>query len=209
MMFITKARCFKSIALSGLLLVAAAACSSYSDSKASLASAETSERVAKYSPEKSYPVNYIKYSDNFSSAGMPDEHFISVLKQQETELVVNVAPPAAHGALEREEELVTSAGMRYINIPVDWNRPTRQDVGQFLNLMQKNEGTRVFLHCQKNLRASAFAFLHRVINLGESPQAAADDLLSVWTPDATWTSLINTALAEHNIDFSITSKADH
>lgn len=149
------------------------------------------------------PANLVTYSDIFASAGQPGPAYLRTLAAQGVDIVINIAPPTAHGALQDEARLVTTAGMSYLNIPVDWNRPMQSEVDQFLGVMNENAGRNVFLHCQMNMRASAYAFLHRVINLDIAPDAAFADLQAVWTPNPTWTALINTALQRHDIAYAV------
>ena len=154
------------------------------------------------------PVNYLKYSDDFASAGMPDAQFINTLASSGVDAVVNIAPPDSHGSLENEAELVAAASMTYLNIPVDWNAPTQHDVDQFLSFMQSRADESVFLHCQMNMRATAFAMLHRVINQGADPAAAENDMHQIWEPNRTWAELINGALDRHAIDYQVDVPAE-
>lgn len=152
-----------------------------------------------------HPPNLVTYSDRFASAGQPGSTYIRTLAARGVDVVINLAPPTAQGALEDESRLVTTAGMRYLNIAVDWNRPLQSEVDQFLDFMNENADQNVFLHCQMNMRASAYAFLHRVINMDAPPETAFADLQAVWIPNPTWTALINTALQRHDVAYAIPS----
>lgn len=149
------------------------------------------------------PVNLVQYSELFASAGQPNADYIADLAKRNFDIVINIAPATAHGALEKEAYLVSAAGMTYLNIPVAWDHPRQSEFDLFQQFMQGNAERKIFLHCQMNMRASAYAFLHRVINLHIEPQLALQDLLEVWTPNATWAAFINTALARREIDFTV------
>ena len=154
------------------------------------------------------PVNYLKYDASFSSAGMPDATFINTLAAQGVDHVVNIAPPDSRGSLDQEAELVAAANMTYLNIPVDWNAPTQADVEQFLTYMQTHSDANVFLHCQMNMRATAFAMLHRVINQGVPANTALQDMQHIWEPNKTWAELMNTAFERHQIEFRVAVPAE-
>ncbi len=158
--------------------------------------------------ENGEPVNYLVYDSSFASAGMPDAAFIQTLAADGVDIVINIAPHTASRALKNEAEIVANTSMTYLNIPVDWNKPTQEDVNQFLAFMQSNDDANVFLHCQMNMRATAFAMLHRVINENVDPQAALADMHTIWKPNATWAELMNTAFDNHNIDFKVTVPDD-
>lgn len=149
------------------------------------------------------PVNYLRYDSQFASAGMPDAAFIKTLAGNGVDVVINIAPPDAQGSLQNEAELVAAASMTYLGIAVDWNSPAQDDVEQFLAFMQSHADDSIFLHCQMNLRATAFAMLHRVINLGVDPKIAENDMHQIWEPNKTWAELVNVALARHDIEFQV------
>ena len=64
----------------------------------------------------------------------------------------------------------------------------------------KHEGEKVFLHCQANMRASAFMFLYRVTQLGEDKMQARILMDSIWYPTNTWHRFIAEGLLEYGFD---------
>ncbi len=109
-------------------------------------------------------------------------------------MVINLRPPA--DALSDEHVLVEGEGIEYISIPVIWTAPTVTDVEQFFAAMQVNEGKRVFVHCARNMRVSAFMYLYRVLKENIAPDVAVLDLHRIWTPNPTWQALIEQVLAQ-------------
>jgi len=150
-----------------------------------------------------HPVNFLRYDQDFASAGMPQEKHLKQFAEQGVDLIINVAPPDADGALVDEDKLVQAVGLKYVNIPVDWHSPQQTDVDSFLQEMRNAQGQSVVLHCQMNMRATAFAFLYRVIEQGVSAEQALADVLEIWTPNRTWTLLMNEALARHDVKFTV------
>jgi len=67
----------------------------------------------------------------------------------------------------------------------------------FADVMQRDTDKKSLLHCQVNYRASAFAFLYRVIYQDVPIAIAKADMNSVWQPDETWQSLIFSILKEN------------
>jgi hypothetical protein len=104
--------------------------------------------------------------------------------------VIDLAPSDALGSHADEAALVHAGGMACEHLPVDFARPTAAGYARFAALMRKHAGQRVLVHCQLNLRASVFVYLYRVLELGEDPDRAFEDVQMVWQPSRQWRELI-------------------
>jgi len=87
--------------------------------------------------------------------------------------------------------------VKYVNIPVDFGRPTAEDFRFFSEVMKAGAGRSVFVHCQANFRASSFVFLYRVIHEGAPAQETWAKLQSAWVPDRVWRRFIEETLKAH------------
>ena len=103
-------------------------------------------------------------------------------------------PPQSHGSLANEGGLVAAKGVKYVNIPVDFTRPTAEDFRFFSEVMKAAGQSSVFVHCQANFRASSFVFLYRVIHEGAPVQETWAKLQSAWVPDRVWRRFIEETL---------------
>jgi protein tyrosine phosphatase (PTP) superfamily phosphohydrolase (DUF442 family) len=121
---------------------------------------------------------------------------IAALPALGIEAVINLALPTSSNALPGEAELVTRQGMAYIHIPVVWERPELPQLRQFFGTLKAFEGHKVWVHCAKNMRVSAFIFLYRRLCLAESEEAAAHPMQEVWVPNETWHAFIRDAERE-------------
>ncbi len=102
-------------------------------------------------------------------------------------------------SIDSEDRVVKSLGMDYLHIPVDFDRPMPADFEDFAAVMNRDQDMRTLLHCQINLRASAFSFLYRVIYAGVPMRAAKSDLDAIWQPDKTWYRFIVEVLDKHGL----------
>ena len=139
--------------------------------------------------------NWMPISESLFTGGQIANDQVSLLAEKGIQTVINLA--TARQELNGEEGFhVASAGMTYINIPVQWQNPTLDDVDQFFRVMKANEGRTVFVHCVANYRGSAFTFLYRVLVEGVPEEEARRDMNAVWDPaeSEAWNELINTAL---------------
>lgn len=140
-------------------------------------------------------VNYVAVSPKIGTAGMPQRDQFEAIAGAGYQTVIDLVPPAAGGHAD-EAELAARQGMRYYNVPVDFAHPTTEDYERFAALMRRHAGERVYVHCQMNLRASSFAFLYRVLELGEDVDRAYDDVLRLWQPSPPWRRLIEDTLTK-------------
>lgn len=143
--------------------------------------------------------NYLEYSPGFSSAGQPSRAQFELLKDAGFERVVYIAFANSKGAIPDEDQLVKELGMDYAQVPVIWDAPTKADFDAFAAVMQSAPDKKTLLHCQANYRASAFAFLYRVIYLDVPLAEAKADMNAIWEPDGAWKKLVDEVLGENGI----------
>jgi protein tyrosine phosphatase (PTP) superfamily phosphohydrolase (DUF442 family) len=125
-------------------------------------------------------MNYFEYSPYLASSGQPTKEQLAGLVEAEIDLVVNLAPVTEPGAYAEEGELIRRLGINYVHIPVNWDNPPLADLETFLSVMAQAKDQRVLVHCYANARASAFAYLWRVLKVGDDREAARVDLNSIW-----------------------------
>lgn len=127
--------------------------------------------------------NYLYYHEKLLSSGMPTAEQMKSVADAGVELVINLAPHDAPDAIPDEMELVSSLGMEYINIPVNWNTPTRDGLNVFMNAMDANKERKIHVHCEANFRASAFITMYRILRLDWNPEAAFAVMHTIWDDD--------------------------
>jgi protein tyrosine phosphatase (PTP) superfamily phosphohydrolase (DUF442 family) len=131
-------------------------------------------------------LNYIKINDNISTAGQPKEAEFELILNEGFDVIINLALSSATNALENEDKIVSSLGMTYIHIPVDFEHPTIDDLKLFLTLLSSLEGKKVFAHCAKNYRVSAFMYVYHKYFL-QTPFEEIDlSIIEKWSPSAVW-----------------------
>ena len=145
-------------------------------------------------------VNFRVYSDSFASSGQPAADQLDLVRAAGFERVVNIAFASADGGIANEDRLVRDLGMDYVQIPVVWTEPTIADFESFAAVMRQSPGKKTLLHCQVNFRASAFAFLYRVLEHGVAIAEAKADMNTVWMPNETWRQFIFAVLEAHGVE---------
>ena len=134
--------------------------------------------------------NFLRLTPILASGGSPTLAELQELRDAGCEVVINLALPTSQGALPAEDEHVLQMGMEYIPIPVIWANPTRQNLLDFFAAMDACRERSIFVHCQKNMRVSAFIYLYRVLRLGANPQQAYEDMTQIWEPEGVWADFI-------------------
>lgn len=142
--------------------------------------------------------NFLPLTDMLFSSGMPTADQMAEISKSGVELVINLALPTSENALPNEADLVMSLGMKYIGIPVEWEKPTRQNLEDFMNAMDADKENKILVHCQANYRATSFITLYRILQLGWSRENALKDLRRIWNPDEypVWKKFIEENLTE-------------
>lgn len=138
--------------------------------------------------------NFRTYDATFASAGQPEREQFQAIRDAGFERVVYIAFSNSGQAIPEEDVIVKSLGMRYLHVPVDWERPLVTDFETFAGFMRQDPEARTLLHCQVNARASVFSFLYRVIYLDVPVADAKSDMNTVWQPNATWRDFLFTVL---------------
>jgi protein tyrosine phosphatase (PTP) superfamily phosphohydrolase (DUF442 family) len=129
------------------------------------------------------------------TSGQLSEKDIDSLPALGIEAVINLALPTSSNALPGEAERVTRQGIAYIHIPVAWERPEIHQLVQFFSMLNTFNGRKVWVHCVKNMRVSAFIYLYRRLCLAESEEASVHPMQEVWVPNETWQAFIHSALS--------------
>jgi len=130
--------------------------------------------------------NFHFVSKQLASSGLLEFDKYQDIKKYGFKHVINLIP----GNQDEERAIVSSLGMSYQQIPVEWSEPTLEDFEIFLKLMKKYGNEKIYVHCEANYRASTFVYLYRVLELGSKDSDAEKDLLKIWTPSETWLDFI-------------------
>lgn len=143
------------------------------------------------------PGNFVTWRPGLASSAQPTAAWLEKVKDLKYDVVVNLAPPQSHGSIANEAAIVGSKGVPYVNIPVNFGKPTAEEFRFFSEVLRANASRNVFVHCQVNMRGSAFVFLYRVIHEGASVPESLAKLTGVWAPDPVWKQFIEQTLAAH------------
>jgi len=141
---------------------------------------------------------FLRLDDRVATSGMPRPEHFAAMRAAGFSVVINLALPTSDNAMANEGELVSQQGMTYVQIPVNFERPTPADFEQFRRVMDALADRKVFVHCAANMRVSAFMYLYRVRKDPGCEAQAAADMHQIWQPDGVWKDFIETqARAKH------------
>ena len=149
------------------------------------------------------PDNFVQWRDGLASSAQPTAAWLGTVGEQKYEVLINLAPPQSHGSIANEGGIVSSKGVKYVNIPVDFMRPTAEDFRFFSEVMKASAGRNVFVHCQANFRGSSFVFLYRVIHEGAPADEMWKELHGVWVPEPQWKRFIEETLKANGKTFEM------
>jgi protein tyrosine phosphatase (PTP) superfamily phosphohydrolase (DUF442 family) len=126
--------------------------------------------------------NFLKLNDDLFCSGMPKAGQLATLADNGVQVVINLATTKSEGWMPDEKEAVEKQGIRYYHIPVEWENPTKENLNEFMNIMDEHKDKKMFVHCQANFRATGFITLYRIIRLGWTKENAFKDLNRIWNP---------------------------
>ena len=104
-----------------------------------------------------------KISDYLYRGAQPKETGLSELKKLGITTIVDLRREDRE-KIAWERKRAESLGMRFVNIPVGgWSPPTDDQVAQFLSLLRREPGPKVFVHCRfGDDRTGVFTAVYRM-----------------------------------------------
>ena len=141
-------------------------------------------------------LNYIKINELISTSGQPKIEEFDLIKDEGFEVVINLALCNASNAIDNEDKVVTNLGMSYFHIPVDFENPKASDLKLFINVMQSLGANKVWVHCAKNYRVSAFMYVYHKYVLKTPFENIDLSIFNIWNPDKTWQELMKITLED-------------
>jgi uncharacterized protein (TIGR01244 family) len=122
--------------------------------------------------------NFLQVTPDFCTGAQPRPEHFAMLKSRGVKTVLNLRVPEEHRA-EEEKAAVEAAGLKYINIPVNYRNPTDADVDAFLKATDDVAARPMFVHCTAAIRVGGFWLIRRVIRDGMTWDAALEEARKV------------------------------
>jgi uncharacterized protein (TIGR01244 family) len=122
--------------------------------------------------------NFLQVTPEFCTGGQPRIEHFGRLKADGVKAVLNLRQPTEHRA-DEEQQAVAAAGLKYFNIPVNYQNPSDADVDQFLKITDDPANRPMFIHCTAAIRVGAFWMIRRVLRDGMSIDAALEEAKKV------------------------------
>jgi uncharacterized protein (TIGR01244 family) len=110
---------------------------------------------------------YRQIGGGFFIGPQPTEQDLSEAKQQGIRTVIDFRMPAETAT--SNEHLTKSNGLDYVNVPVNKNAPSEQQIGELDEAMKHHEGP-YLLHCATGMRAAMLLALNRAKQNGWSAE---------------------------------------
>lgn len=127
--------------------------------------------------------NYKAINESVATAGLLSEEQLAELGSTGYHTVINLLPHDSEYAIPSEHSIVTSQGLDYVSIPVDFADPQEQDYALFAEALRACEDKKVLIHCAANYRVSAFYAMYAHEHLGWSAEHARQHIESIWSPE--------------------------
>lgn len=145
-------------------------------------------------------INFIKINDNISTSGQPTKKQFENIAKAGFDVVLNLAVANSEGKIENEDDIVTTLGMNYIHIPVEFLAPTHKNLQDFIDILSSLSEKRVWVHCIMNYRVSAFMYVYHKYVLRTPFDNINLEVFEQWSPDEKWQKIMKTAPEELNLN---------
>ena len=143
-----------------------------------LAPSETRQTQAGQAQELALPgvPNFGRVTPNLYRGAQPSDTGFQELKKLGVEIVVNFRNE--RGEIEAERRNVERLGLRYVSIP--WSashNPTSQQVADFLEVLQANPESKIFVHCHRGAdRTGTMVAAYRIAEQRWTPPQAIQEM---------------------------------
>ncbi len=141
-------------------------------------------------------LNFIKINELISTSGQPKIEEFEFIAKEGFEVIINLALNTSSNAFENEDKIVSSLNMSYIHIPVDFENPRISDLKLFLNILQALGANKVWIHCAKNYRVSAFMYVYHKYILHTPFEEIDLSIFEKWQPSLVWQELMKVQLED-------------
>ena len=139
-------------------------------------------------------LNYIKINELISTSGQPKLEDFKHIANEGFEVIINLAMHSSSNALENEDKIVADLNMTYIHIPVNFENPKLSDLKLFLTILQSLEANKVWIHCAKNYRVSAFMYVYHKYILHTPFEQIDLSIFEDWQPSLAWQELMKVSI---------------
>jgi protein tyrosine phosphatase (PTP) superfamily phosphohydrolase (DUF442 family) len=139
--------------------------------------------------------DFLEISPNLLTAGQPFAEQFPLIKESGCEVVINLASHESPDYVTDEAASVQTLEMDYIAIPVEWSAPKPEDLKAYFSALESNQGCKIFVHCARNMRVSAFTYLYRILVLGLEETTCRGDLEKIWQPNEIWSKFVSSSLS--------------
>ena len=141
-------------------------------------------------------LNHIKINELISTSGQLKIEEFELIANEGFEVVINLAVPTTSNSLENEDKIVSNLNMTYIHIPVSFENPKISDLKLFLNILQSLGANKVWIHCAKNYRVSAFIYVYHKYILHTHFEEIDLSIFDIWKPSLIWQELMKVSIED-------------
>ena len=141
-------------------------------------------------------LNHIKINELISTSGQLKIEEFELIANEGFEVVINLAVPTTSNSLENEDKIVSNLNMSYIHIPVSFENPKISDLKLFINILQSLGANKVWIHCAKNYRVSAFIYVYHKYILHTPFEEIDLSIFDIWKPSLIWQELMKVSIED-------------
>jgi protein tyrosine phosphatase (PTP) superfamily phosphohydrolase (DUF442 family) len=146
-------------------------------------------------------VNQVRAGPRIVTAGQPTVEQLWRLREAGVSTVLHIRSVTPSTQVLEEQAVIEAQGLRYVAVTVDPNALSVNDQRAVFAVLDVASQGQVLVHCDLNVLASAFVFLHRVLVGHEDLRDARGDLERMNPPPPAVRQFIEERLREAGLVF--------
>ena len=147
--------------------------------------------------------NRVDISARLVTAGQPSRAQLQQLSDAGFQAVVHIASASLRDGVHDEAIIVGAQAVRYVRILVDPDALTNANVRELSAALAQFQSQKVLVHCERNVLASTFVFLYRVLDLREPAGQAIADVEKAWAMRGGVRDFVKSQLHARSIDLDL------
>lgn len=121
-----------------------------------------------------------------SAGGQPTGEQLNKLKDEGTQVIINLSPTSTKNYLAEEAQIVEKSNMDYVHFPVDCSNLKPEHYKTVSNLLKLNSDKKVFIHCGGNIKTSNLIYMYKILEENVSKNEAMSELTNIQQPEQKW-----------------------
>lgn len=136
--------------------------------------------------------NYCDVSKQIAIGGQPANHQFGLIRDAGKEVVFQLVVKEASYSATDEAYHIHNLDLEHESMEISFAEPTKSNVEEFINIMNKHQAKQIFVHCAVGYCTSGLMVIYLMKTRQLSFEDAKQLVIQDWEPTLIWMELIQT-----------------